>query len=96
MSAGVADLPMCVRAQAVLKVHKFADFNENNDPYGEHDFGSFELAGETFFWKIEQGHDWRLRRPERPRRDRSCADHHVCGRVLIPVRPEQGLKRKPG
>jgi hypothetical protein len=25
----------------------------NNDPYGEHDFGSFELAGEKFFWKID-------------------------------------------
>jgi Protein of unknown function (DUF3768) len=53
MSAGVADLPMGVRAQAVVKVQNFADFNENNDPYGEHDFGSFELAGETFFWKID-------------------------------------------
>jgi Protein of unknown function (DUF3768) len=29
------------------------DFNTNNDPYGEHDFGSFELAGEKFFWKID-------------------------------------------
>jgi hypothetical protein len=53
MSAGVADLPMGVRAQVVVKVQNFADFNENNDPYGEHDFGSFELAGETFFWKID-------------------------------------------
>jgi hypothetical protein len=31
----------------------FDDFNEGNDPYEEHDFGSFELAGETFFWKID-------------------------------------------
>jgi hypothetical protein len=53
MSAGVADLPLCVRAQVVLKVQNFADFNGDNDPYGEHDFGSFELAGETFFWKID-------------------------------------------
>jgi uncharacterized protein DUF3768 len=29
------------------------DFNTNDDPYGEHDFGSFELAGEKFFWKID-------------------------------------------
>jgi hypothetical protein len=36
-----------------LPLSNFADFNENNDPYGEHDFGSFELAGETFFWKID-------------------------------------------
>lgn len=32
---------------------QFDDFNEGNDPYGEHDFGSFELCGRKFFWKIE-------------------------------------------
>jgi len=53
MSAGVAELPMGVRAQVVVKVQNFADFNADNDPYREHDFGSFELAGETFFWKID-------------------------------------------
>jgi hypothetical protein len=53
MSAGVAELPMGVRAQVVVKVQNFADFNEDNDPFGEHDFGSFEVAGETFFWKID-------------------------------------------
>ena len=25
----------------------------HNDPHGEHDFGSFELEGERFFWKID-------------------------------------------
>jgi hypothetical protein len=53
MSAGVADLTLGVRAQVMLKVQNFADFSENNDPYGEHDFGSFEVAGETFYWKID-------------------------------------------
>jgi Protein of unknown function (DUF3768) len=53
MSAGVADLPLGMRAQVMLKVQSFADFNANNDPYGEHDFGSFEVAGEKFFWKID-------------------------------------------
>ena len=53
MSAGVANLPLGTRAQVVLKVQTFADFTADNDPYGEHDFGSFELACETFFWKID-------------------------------------------
>ena len=53
LSAGVADLPLGVRAQVVLKVQNYADFTPDNDPYGEHDFGSFEVAGETFFWKID-------------------------------------------
>ena len=26
---------------------------EDNDPHGEHDFGSFELCGRKLFWKIE-------------------------------------------
>jgi Protein of unknown function (DUF3768) len=53
MSAGVADVPLGTRAQVMLKVQNFADFNDDNDPYGEHDFGNFEVAGETFFWKID-------------------------------------------
>jgi hypothetical protein len=52
MTAGVADLPMDVKARVLLQVQRFADFNAGNDPHGEHDFGSFEVAGETFFWKI--------------------------------------------
>ena len=47
MSAGVADLSFGMKAQVMLKVQCFVEFNENNDPYGEHDFGSFEVAGET-------------------------------------------------
>jgi hypothetical protein len=53
MSAGVADLLLGTRAQVMLRVQSFADFTADNDPYGEHDFGSFEVAGETFFWKID-------------------------------------------
>jgi Protein of unknown function (DUF3768) len=53
MSSGVADLPFGVRAQVLINVQNFADFTADNDPYGEHDFGSFEVAGETFFWKID-------------------------------------------
>ena len=31
----------------------FSDFTDDNDPYFEHDFGNFELDGETIFWKID-------------------------------------------
>ena len=31
----------------------FEDFTDDNDPYFEHDFGNFELDGETIFWKID-------------------------------------------
>jgi hypothetical protein len=35
------------------KVERFDAFTEDNDPYGEHDFGAVEHAGERIFWKID-------------------------------------------
>ena len=53
LSVGVQALPDMVKAAAIRKVVYFDDFNEGNDPYGEHDFGSFELCNRRFFWKID-------------------------------------------
>jgi len=53
MTAGVDALPSDVKAMAIRKVATFSDFTPNNDPHGEHDFGSFDLAGQKFFWKID-------------------------------------------
>ena len=53
MTAGVnAKGPEFV-AKALVKVIAFDDFNADNDPHREHDFGSFELEGEKLFWKID-------------------------------------------
>ena len=52
-TAGVAELPLDVKAHVLLQVQRFADFNADNDPHGEHDFGSFEIGGVTFFFKID-------------------------------------------
>jgi len=53
MTPGVDELPDCVKAEVLTKVCTFSDFSFDNDPHGEHDFGSFELVGRKFFWKIE-------------------------------------------
>lgn len=53
MTTSVDALPACVKAQAILRVADFDDFTNDNDPHGEHDFGSFELVGRKFFWKID-------------------------------------------
>ena len=45
---GIGDLIGLSRA-----VESFNSFNEDNDPYGEHDFGSFELGDTKYFWKID-------------------------------------------
>jgi hypothetical protein len=51
--------------RALLKVKAFNDFTKDNDPYGEHDFGHFEIAGDTFYWKRCHGHS-RDKRPDCP------------------------------
>ena len=38
-------------ADILGKVRWYDRFTPDNDPYGEHDFGSFRCAGETIFWK---------------------------------------------
>jgi Protein of unknown function (DUF3768) len=53
MTAGVDAVPDMVKAAALKKAATFDEFNEDNDPHGEHDFGSFELCGRKFFWKID-------------------------------------------
>jgi hypothetical protein len=52
-TAGVAELPVEVKARLLLAVQSFSEFTNDNDPHGEHDFGSIELEGETYFWKID-------------------------------------------
>ena len=53
LTAGVDALPSDVKAVAIRRVATFSEFTADNDPHGEHDFGSFTLAGRKFFWKID-------------------------------------------
>ena len=53
LTSGVSELPIDVKAKALLMVKTFKDFTDDNDPHGENDFGCFEVAGEKFFWKID-------------------------------------------
>jgi len=50
---GVAELPLDTKARVLLAVQSFDKFTEDNDPHREHDFGSFEIEGETYFFKID-------------------------------------------
>lgn len=52
-TVGVQALGSASMVEACYQVRNFDRFTEDNDPYGEHDFGSFELSGETLFWKID-------------------------------------------
>ena len=39
--------------EIITKVRTFDTFDENNDPYNEHDFGAFDYKGQRIFWKID-------------------------------------------
>ena len=53
MTPSVAELPLDQKARVLLAVQGFADFDAGDDPYGEHDFGSFDHDGRTISWKID-------------------------------------------
>lgn len=39
--------------EIIMAIALFDDFNESNDPYGEHDFVSLEYQGQKLFAKID-------------------------------------------
>jgi len=49
----VAALPDPTLLSLRSAVAQFDTFTEDNDPYGERDFGAIELEGERYFWKID-------------------------------------------
>ena len=53
MTSGVQALGRLGVARAVAAVASFAAFGEDNDPYGERDFGAFDIDGRRLFWKID-------------------------------------------
>ena len=41
------------RDRVIAQIQGFEEFTEEDDPYGEHDFGGVEVDGEKYFWKID-------------------------------------------
>jgi len=53
ITTGVHALGQDFVSDAIKAVENFDSFTPDNDPHGEHDFGSFELDGKKLFWKID-------------------------------------------
>ena len=53
LTSGIASLGTQAQRVILKKVREFEDFGPNNDPYGEHDFGSFTFEGATIIFKID-------------------------------------------
>ena len=49
MTREVNELGIAFTLQALAKLKAFDDFTTDNDPWGEHDFGAFEIDGTKLF-----------------------------------------------
>jgi uncharacterized protein DUF3768 len=84
VTPGIRSLPIETNAAVLERVRTFAGFTAANDPHGEHDFGTIELEGETYFFKIDyyspdmQGHSEDPADPEKTVRVMTimCADEY--------------------
>ena len=69
ITRGVWEQGSAFVAEAVAGVRSFQDFTPENDPDGEHNFGSFAVAGKTVNWQIDYydaDGDWASNDPSNP------------------------------
>lgn len=53
LTPGVTSLESDRMAELLEAVRKFDSFTRDNDPHGEHDFGSIDLGSVRYFFKID-------------------------------------------
>ena len=53
LTSGINELDVGVKTKIFYAIQSFDNFTKDNDPHGEHDFGSFDLAGVSYFFKID-------------------------------------------
>jgi hypothetical protein len=74
-TAGINHLGGPAVAAILEAVRTFDAFTNDNDPYGERDFGAFEHEGQKVFWKIDyydrqdwlRGREWGSSDPADPK-----------------------------
>ena len=76
LTAGIVALGAEAQARIIAAVQAFDAFTPDNDPYGEHDFGSLEIEGERIFFKVDY-YD-----PTRAMHSEDAADPSKTERVL--------------
>ena len=84
LTEGIRALPAEVLSEVLTGVRCFSTFTKENDPHGEHDFGSFEVEGAgRIFWKIDcYDRELTYASPD-------PADPHVTCRVLTIMLAEE-------
>ena len=83
LTDGVSNLPPDQMSKLLSAVQAFKLFDDDNDPHGEHDFGSIEITEDKFFWKIDYyAHSLEAGSPD-------PADPKVTTRVLTVMRADE-------
>ncbi len=91
VTAGVRIPTLDINARVLLAVRSFCNFTKDNDPHREHDFGNFEIEGETYFWKIDYDPEMRFgsEDPPTPRRRRACSPSCAPTSTDLPTQPKR-------
>lgn len=76
LTAGIVALGAEMQHRVIEGVRNFDAFTPDNDPYGEHDFGSLEVDEERIFFKIDY-YD-----PLRAMHSENAADPSITERVM--------------
>jgi hypothetical protein len=95
VTAGVNALTSEQQQELFRLVRVFDDFTAENDPYRARDFGSVEMDGEKYFWKIDLDLDMRYH----PKVPSDLASTHRTviiqpQRILIIMHSSEILKHK--
>jgi hypothetical protein len=53
VTSGIIALGPEFMVAAILAIQAYNAFSDDNDPWGEHDFGKVAVAGQSVFWKID-------------------------------------------
>ncbi len=53
MTSGIAAMSAIQQYEVTKQVQTFSNFTPDNDPHGEHDYGSFGFEGRRIAWKID-------------------------------------------
>ena len=83
LTPGIAGLNLIDKEKVFASVKYYGNFNKNNNPWGEKDFGNFNFKKETFNWKIDYyDNDMKYHSPDKTDPDKTI-------RVLTIMKAEE-------
>ena len=82
-------MPLDTKALLILAVQSFSNFSKDNDPHGEHDFGSIELEAKRISGRWITTASTTAARKTRATRTNDARAHHYARRRVLTT-PQKG------